>query len=61
MVNEAKRDVATVSLAPISHSKGDLAIRLEVSYPKIHIGETMLDKALSIQMKRIPFEQHHVA
>ena len=61
IIDEAKKRRNAASFVSISRPRGDLANLLEASYPKIRMGEMILDKTLSSQMKRILREQRHAA
>ncbi len=61
MIDDAKRHRSTQSLVSINRPQGELANILEASYSKSRLGEMILQKELSEQIKRVMREQRHAA
>jgi SpoVK/Ycf46/Vps4 family AAA+-type ATPase len=60
--SKARRAVTTDSKAvPISKPRGELANLLSVSYPKLRMGDMVLNTELTQQLERIIREQRHAA
>ncbi|MHB9146307.1 MAG: AAA family ATPase [Symbiobacteriia bacterium] len=60
LIDEAKRRSGGQPV-PISRPRGELANLLAVSYPKLRLGEMVLDANLAQQIQRVIREQRHAA
>jgi len=61
LIDEAKRRRGAGQPVPISRPRGELANLLAVSYPKLRLGEMILDDKLAQQIQRVIREQRHAA
>ncbi len=61
LIDEAKRKSGAGQPVPISRPRGELANLLAVSYPKVYLGEIILDDKLARQIQRVILEQRHAA
>ena len=61
LIDGAKGRRGLGSPVPIGRPRGELAGLLEDSYPKARLGEMILGKALSEQIRRVIREQRHAA
>lgn len=61
LIDEAKRRSDAGQPVPISRPRGELANLLAVSYPKVRLGEMILDDKLAQQIQRVIREQRHAA
>lgn len=61
LIDDAKASITASGPIPIHRPKGDLADLLEVSYPKSHLNQLVLDKVLAKQFSRILEEQRQSA
>ena len=59
LIDEAKCRQAPGQPTPISRPRGELANLLTVSYPKVRLGDMVLDEALEQQIQRVIREQRH--
>lgn len=57
LVDEGKRRRGAGQPVPISRPRGELAGLLDVSYPKVRLGEMVLDENLAQQIQRVIREQ----
>lgn len=61
LIDEAKRRRGAGQPVPISRPRGELANLLAVSYPKLRLGEMILNDKLAQQIQRVIREQRHAA
>lgn len=61
LIDEAKRRRGAGQPVPISRPRGELSNLLAVSYPKVPLGEMILDDTLERQIQRVIREQRHAA
>lgn len=59
LIDEAKRSSGAGQPVPISRPRGELANLLAVSYPKVRLGEMILDDKLAQQIQRVILEQRY--
>lgn len=61
LIDQVKRRRGTNQPIPIGKPKGEFAELLSVSYPKMRLGDMVLDNALERQILRIIREQRHAS
>ena len=61
LIDEAKRGRVGGQPVPISRPRGELANLLVVTYPKVRLGDMVLDVDLEQQIQRVIREQRHAA
>ena len=59
MIDAAKGGLRTRGPVPIGQPRGELAGLLEASYPKVRLGEMVLEADLADQIQRVIWEQRH--
>jgi SpoVK/Ycf46/Vps4 family AAA+-type ATPase len=59
LIDDAKLRLAAGQPTPISRPKGELANLLTVSYPKVHLGDMVLDEVLAQQIQLVIRDQRH--